>query len=220
VEGAWSRGSAVVVSHRRFRIISSLVSLLSFVVFIAGGLKWQESRGQKGRNTVVAGLKRESFGDTPCEVGRLRVDWRANTTRRCEGDRWVRLSWEETNTVARGDRELPLGGWWFLEALEETGENSISGERMGDYQAVITWKGVYDSITIGVREGRLSSSVLEAKAKRRRPSERTGSFGTGFFVDYGDTDEGSTMVYLPGATLDVSGPDRMKNAEFMALQYQ
>jgi hypothetical protein len=163
----------------------------------------------------AAGVKVLSTVDTPCEVGTLTVDPRANVTRRCRGDDWERVSWNETSKIVLGDRVLPTGAQ--PEPGLETIGASVYGPRMDLYSASFAWRLADGGLTIATKKVPESAELRERRLKLIRHSS-LGRFGTEEFADDA-TDSGQLYVETRTSTIRVTGAHRREVAEFMAKQY-
>lgn len=196
----------------RGKIVGALLAVAA--VFGYGSFAaWQQRTVGRtpGRNTFAKGMQPITFGDTPCEVGRLRVDWRAASTRRCEGDRWILLSWPDTERAVLGARRLPDGRSWIG---DRGGLNPLSGERLEDFASVYGWRSGELWLRIGVRDSLETMEQIESRSERRRADSRW-RVKNGFAVD----SKGEVTVDLREAVIRVSGPGRAEAAIFMAEQY-
>jgi hypothetical protein len=205
---------------RRGRVASAVATVFAIAVFVWLGA-WQQRTHDRtpGRNTFDKGMRPVTYGDTPCAIGRLRVDWRAVSTRRCQGDRWVLVRWADVERLVIEGRQLAPGYGWVTAIGLGAGSNYIEGERMERYIASYAWTSTSGAsgqhkLTIAIRTEVLSSSEIEARSLRR-DADRRWRVGDGFAVDTGDV-----TIDLAHATIRVAGPDRISVAEFMARQYQ
>ena len=152
-----------------------------------------------------------STDQIPCVDGDLRVDWPANVTRRCDGDGWSRLPWEETRLIVLAGRTLP--GYLLPTAdaeLDSQGPHVGGGLKMSIYKAVYGWKvSGTGSLFFAVRKERISTEdELIRFSKRRYSGKRTVFKGVVY-------SEGRDFVLADGPTfsLGVTGDRATKIAQ-------
>jgi hypothetical protein len=197
---------------RRGRVASAVATVFAIAVFVWFGA-WQQRTHDRtpGRNTFDKGMKPVTYGDTPCAIGRLRVDWRAVSTRRCQGDRWVLLSWPETEKTVLGGRQLPPGEW-----QRGIGElNILEGEQLDMFAAAYGWSQGDLWLRIAIKPVADSEATIAARSAKRKADRRWRPSG-GYAVNA----RGSVTIDLPDCLIRVSGANRVQVAEFMARQYQ
>jgi hypothetical protein len=144
----------------------------------------------------------------PCTMGALRVDWPSSVTRRCEGDRWHRLTWPETEAIVLGGRVLsPPGFWKPSSQLDEIGPE-MRDEKMSIYRAAFAWQG-YDklNLTIALRYNRLDPTALRKESKRWTWGTRVETNGYVISGNGNNTQKQTqTFIDAPTFVLEVSGP--------------
>jgi hypothetical protein len=196
---------------RRGRVLSAVLavgSVFGYGYFAA----WQQRTYDRtpGRNTFDKGMRPVTYGDTPCEVGRLRVDWRAVSTRRCEGDRWVLLNWPETEKAVLGGRDLPPGEW-----RKGIGElNPFEGEQLDSFAAAYGWSNGESWLRIAMKPAAESEAAIASRSESRK-ADRRWRPSQGYAVDA----DGTVTIDLPSVLIRASGSDGVAVAEYMAKQY-
>ena len=152
-----------------------------------------------------------STDQIPCVDGDLRVDWPANVTRRCDGNRWSRLPWEETRLIVLAGRALPYYAVPIADAeLDSQGPEVGGALKMSIYKAASGWKvSGNGSLFIAVRKERIPTEGELIKFSKRRYS------GKRMFLKGVVYSQGRDFVFADGPTfsLGVTGDQATKIAQ-------
>jgi hypothetical protein len=198
--------------------------LFVIIIFLIGvyGFVTRDADGKIGGRGYVEALERSkaavSVEQTPCSDGDLRVDSPANVTRRCSGNQWFRLSWDDTRRVVLDGRELPSYVIASADAdLDKLPPDVGGGLKMSIYKSAYRWRisSRGEPLDVAIRHRALDSEaeVIEF-SKRRYGGKRTVVDGVVFSLS-------SDVTYADGPlfSLGVGGEDHFIIAKELATVF-